>query len=229
MFSARNRAKFAIPIRWSDMRVFYSRISTDDGQTHKRQLQDLKGFDYVFCDVVSGSTRLFERGKGAEIKKLLDDGKLTLLEVHSIDRLGRSTIDVLSTWKELTDKGVTIVCRNPSIRNFDENGKPDKFSELLLSVLSVMYSFERDTIRQRQMEGIRLKKVTSPEVYIGRRVGTSYTPEKFLRRKKSKDILQYLERGTHTYKEISKILGVSQTTISKVKKTHEMFMGQAQG
>jgi DNA invertase Pin-like site-specific DNA recombinase len=205
------------------MKVFYSRISTDDGQTHKRQLQDIKGFDYVFCDVVSGATRLFERGKGSEIKKLLDEGNLTLLEVHSIDRLGRSTIDVLSTWKELTDKGVTIVCRNPNIRNFDENGNPDKFSELLLSVLSVMYSFERDTIRQRQLEGIRLKKLTNPEVYIGRRIGSSYSPEEFLRRKKSQDVLNYLKKNTHTYKEISKILGVSETTISKVKKTYQML------
>ena len=205
------------------MKVFYSRISTDDGQTHKRQLQDIMGFDYVFCDVVSGSTRLFERGKGREIKKLLDDGKLTLLEVHSIDRLGRSTIDVLSTWKELTEKGVTIVCRNPNIRNFDENGNPDKFSELLLSVLSIMYSFERDTIRQRQLEGIRVKKMTNPEVYIGRRVGSSYSSDVFLQRKKSQLILSYLKKNTYTYKEISKILGVSETTISKVKKTYQMM------
>jgi DNA invertase Pin-like site-specific DNA recombinase len=205
------------------MKVFYSRISTDEGQTHKRQLQDLKGFDYVFCDVVSGSTRLFERGKGKEIKKLLDEEKLTHLEVHSIDRLGRNTIDVLSTWKELSDKGVTVVCRNPNIRNFDDNGNPDKFSELLLSILSVMYSFEKDTINQRQKEGIRLKMMTNPEVYIGRRVGTTYSPEVFLQRKKSQDVLTYLKKNTHTYKEISKILGVSETTISKVKKTYQML------
>jgi DNA invertase Pin-like site-specific DNA recombinase len=106
------------------MKVFYSRISTDDGQTHKRQLQDLKGFDYVFCDVVSGGVPLFERGKGSEIKKLMDEGKLTHLEVHSIDRLGRSTIDVLSNWKLFTENKVTVVCRNPNIRNFDDNGNP---------------------------------------------------------------------------------------------------------
>jgi hypothetical protein len=205
------------------MKVFYSRISTDEGQTHKRQLQDLKGFDYVFCDVVSGSTKLFERGKGKEIKKLLDEGKLTHLEVHSIDRLGRNTIDVLSTWKELSDKGVTVVCRNPNIRNFDDNGNPDKFSELLLSILSVMYSFEKDTINQRQKEGIRLKMMTNPEVYIGRRVGTTYSPEVFLQRKKSQDVLNYLKKNTHTYKEISLICGVSETTISKVKKTYQML------
>jgi DNA invertase Pin-like site-specific DNA recombinase len=207
------------------MRVFYSRISTDEGQTHKRQLQNLKGFDYVFCDVITGSVPLFERGKGSEIKKLMDEGKLTHLEVHSIDRLGRNTIDVLTNWKIFTDNKVTVVCRNPNIRNFDDQGNPDKFSELLLAVLSTMYSFEKNMINIRVKEGVRLKKMTHPELYIGRRVGTSYTPEQFLERKKSKDIINYLNKETYTYKEISKILGVSQTTISKVKKTYELVNG----
>ena len=86
-----------------------------------------------------------------------------------------------------------------------------------------MYSFEKDTINQRQKEGIRLKMMTNPEVYIGRRVGTTYTPEVFLQRKKSQDVLTYLKKNTHTYKEISKICGVSETTISKVKKTYQML------
>ena len=202
--------------------MFYSRISTDEGQTHKRQLQDLKGFDYVFCDVISGSVPLFERGKGSEIKKLMDEGKLTHLEVHSIDRLGRNTIDLLTNWKLFTDNNVTVVCRNPNIRNFDEKGNPDKFSELLLSICGIMYSFEKENILSRVRDGVRLKRMTNPEVYIGRRVGTSYTPEVFLQRKRSQDILNYLNKGTYTYKEISRILGVSQTTISKVKKMSQL-------
>ena len=114
--------------------------------------------------MVSGSTRLFEREKGLEIIKLLDGGKLTHLEVHSIDRLGRSTLSVLTTWRELTDKGGIIACRNPNIRNFNEDGTPDKFSELILSILSTMHSFEKDTILQRLREGVRIKKITNPEV-----------------------------------------------------------------
>lgn len=211
-----------VVIKWSDMKVFYSRISTDEGQTHKRQLQDLKGFDYVFCDVISGSVPLFERGKGSEIKKLMDEGKLTHLEVHSIDRLGRNTIDLLTNWKLFTDNKVTVVCRNPNIRNFDEKGNPDKFSELLLSICGIMYSFEKENIISRVRDGVRLKRMTHPELYVGRRVGTSYTPEVFLKRKRSQDILNYLNKGTYTYKEISKILGVSETTISKVKKMSQL-------
>ena len=65
---------------------------------------------------------------GVEIEKLINRGELKELHVHSIDRLGRNTIDVLSTWKDLTEKGIRIICKNPSLQNIDENGKEDQFS-----------------------------------------------------------------------------------------------------
>ena len=59
------------------MKVFYSRISSNDGsQNDERQLQDLKSFDYVFSDKCSGSIPIWERPKGSQIKKLIDEGKL---------------------------------------------------------------------------------------------------------------------------------------------------------
>ncbi len=200
------------------MKVFYSRISSNDGQKHDRQLQNLKGFDYILTDCFSGASDLFTRPKGQQIKKLLDENKLTLLEIHSIDRLGRNLISVLSTWKELTEKGVTIVCRNPNIRNFDENGNPDKFSELLLSILGSMYSFERSMILQRQKEGIAIARIKNPQAYCGRRINTKDSYDHYLKKKKSILILNYLSKGTHTYSELAKILNCSPVTITKTKK-----------
>jgi DNA invertase Pin-like site-specific DNA recombinase len=201
------------------MKVFYSRISTNDGsQKHDRQLQDLKGFDYVLTDNFTGNSDLFDRPKGQQIKKLIDEGKLSHLEIHSIDRLGRNLLSVLSTWRELTEKGITIVCRNPNIRNFDDNGNPDKFSELLLSILGSMYSFERSMILQRQKEGIAIARIKNPQAYCGRRINTQDTPERHLKKDKSKKILEYLSKGTHTYSEIAKILNCSPVTITKTKK-----------
>ena len=85
------------------MKIFYSRVSSVDGsQNHDRQLVNTDDFDYVITDNFTGNSDLFERPKGKEIKKLLDQGKLTHLEVHSIDRLGRNLLSVLNTWKELT-------------------------------------------------------------------------------------------------------------------------------
>lgn len=163
----------------------------------------------------SGSIPLFERPKGGQIKKLIDDKRLTHLEVHSIDRLGRSTLDVLTVWDELTRKGITITCRNPNIRNLDEQGRPDKFSELMMSILSTMSSFEKSLIRERQMEGIRIRKAKG--LYIGRRIGTKDTSERLLQKEKSKLILKYIEKG-YPVREIAKIVPCSKTTITKVRK-----------
>jgi DNA invertase Pin-like site-specific DNA recombinase len=207
------------------MKVFYSRVSSNDGtQNPERQLQKLKGFNYVFTDYCSGSIPLFSRPKGSEIKKLIDNGTLKHLEIHSIDRLGRSTLDVLSIWEDLTKRGITVVCRNPNIRNIDENGKVDKFSELMMSILSTMSSFERNLIRDRQMEGIRIRK--EKNLYSGRRLGTVDTPERLLQKERSQKILQYLAKD-YPYHEIAKLIPCSRTTIVKVKKTREMLVATA--
>ena len=211
------------------MKVFYSRVSSDDGsQNPQRQLQNLKEFDYVFTDMCSGSIPLFERPKGSQIKKLIDDHlaneSKTSFEIHchSIDRLGRNTLDVLTVWDDLTKKGITIVCRNPNIRNIDEDGKVDNFSVLTMSILSIMSSFERGMIRSRQMEGIKLRKEKG--LYSGRQVGTKDTPERLLQKAKSKLILKYIEKG-YPVREIEKIVSCSKTTITKVRKAKAELEG----
>ncbi|NQU52372.1 MAG: hypothetical protein HQ522_07515 [Bacteroidetes bacterium] len=57
------------------MKVFYSRVSTTD-QNISRQMDNLNGFDYVFTDYCSGSIDIWERRKGSQIKKLIDNNQL---------------------------------------------------------------------------------------------------------------------------------------------------------
>lgn len=197
------------------MKVFYSRVSTSE-QSSLRQLQNVNDFDYVITDKCSGLIPLFERPQGSQLLRLIENNKLTHLEIHSIDRLGRCLMSTLEVWNELTRKNIVIVCRNPNIRNIDENGKVDVFSELMMSILSTMSSFEKSLIKERQMEGIRLRKEKG--LYSGRRIGTIDTDERFLSKPKSKKILEYINKGSYTYDEIRKILGCSLNTISKVKR-----------
>jgi len=197
------------------MKVFYSRVSTNE-QNVSRQMNQLNGFDYVFTDYCSGTIDIWSRPKGSQIKKLIDNGELKHLEIHNIDRLGRNTIDVLSVWKELTEKGIRIVCRNPNFQNINEDGKTDIFSELMISILSTMGDFERKMIKERQREGIEQRKRTLG--YSGRQVGTTESIEKFLSKPKSKMIIKDLENG-YTHKEISSRCRCSFSTIDKVK-TH---------
>jgi hypothetical protein len=150
------------------------------------------------------------------IKKLIDDGKLTHLEIHSIDRIHRTTIGAIQLWKYFTDRNITLVCRNPNIRNFDADGYPDYFSETLMSLLAVMSGYEKSLIKERQMEGIRLRQAKG--LYMGRRINTKSTPEHHLKKERSIKILDYLKKGTYTAREVAAILNTSTTTITKTKK-----------
>jgi DNA invertase Pin-like site-specific DNA recombinase len=205
------------------MIVLYTRVSTVE-QNPDRQLQDTKQYDYILTDYCSGSRPLYQRPKGSEVKKMIDNGTLTRLVIHDVTRIGRSTIDVLSIWSELTERGIVIECKNPNIRNINDDGTVDKFSELMLSILSTMSQFEKSLIRERQLEGIKIRKEKG--LYGGRRIGTVDSVQSFLKKKRSQDILNYLNKGTYSYEEISKILSVSTTTITKVKKMSQMSSKQ---
>ena len=197
------------------MKVLYSRVSTL-GQNPERQLTKSKEYDYVLTDFCSGSIPLFERPQGSQLKKLIDEGHKVSIHISSIDRLGRDLLSTIQVWDELTKKGIKIVCQNPNITNLTEDGKVDKFSELMMSILSITSSHEKSLIKERQMEGIRVRREKG--LYSGRRIGTTETIDRFLLKKKNQQIIDYLKKGTYSYQEIGKIVGCSTTTITKVKK-----------
>jgi DNA invertase Pin-like site-specific DNA recombinase len=199
------------------MKVYYSRVSTTD-QSTERQLINTSGFDKILEDKCSGTVPLFERPQGSQLKRLIDQGKLTHLEVHSIDRLGRSTLDILTVYRFLTEQGIRIVSRNPSLENFDSEGKPNFVSEVILNILASLAQYENSLRRERQLEGIAIHKAKG--LYKGRRINTHESPEQFLNKKKSKQIQEYLALGYSQY-EIKQILGCSYSTISKVKRLSE--------
>jgi DNA invertase Pin-like site-specific DNA recombinase len=146
---------------------------------------------------------------------LIDQGKLTHLEIHSIDRIGRNALSILDNYNYLTQQGVRIVCRNPQISNFNEDGKPDPFSDLLLNLFASIAQYERSLIVSRIREGIEARRAKN--LYTGRVVGSSESPEKFLNKSKSKKIVELLEKG-YSYSEISSIVPCSTGTIVKVNK-----------
>lgn len=198
------------------MKVFYTRVSTQE-QSDERQKVNTKDFDYVLSDKISGMVDLWDRPRGKQIKELIDEGKLKELHIHSIDRLSRNTMGVLSVWKELTDLGIRVVCRNPNIQNLDENGKSDPFSQLLLELLSSMSSFEKSMIDMRRNEGIRRTKELEPWKYSGRKIGSVVKPEDFLKRDKSVKIMKDLDNG-YTIREIMEMRKCGPGLVSKVKR-----------
>lgn len=201
------------------MKILYSRVSTLS-QNPERQLTNSKEYDYVLTDYCSGSIPLFERPQGSQLKRLTEVNDNVEIHISSIDRLGRDLLSTIQSWNWFTENNVIIECKNPNIRNIDENGNVDKFSELMLSILSTMSQFEKSLIRERQLEGIKIRKEKG--LYGGRRIGTTDTTERFLQKDRSVAILNYINKGTYSYDEISKILSVSTTTITKVKKMSQL-------
>lgn len=199
------------------LKIFYSRVSSE-GQSHLRQLKDTeKGFDYILCDTISGISDFWSRPQGGQIRKLIDEGKLKELHIHNIDRLGRNTLMVLSVWKELTELGVRVICRNPNIQNMDEQGNTDPFSNLLLEILVSMSSFEKSMIDMRRTEGIERTKKLEPWKYSGRKIGSVVKPQDFLKKDKPQKVMKDLDNG-YTIREIMEMRKCSPSFIQKVKK-----------
>ncbi len=128
----------------------YLRVSTED-QTTENQRRQIEGrFQvakwFVEDGGVSGSIPAASRPAMQSLLSYARDNDTVV--VLAIDRLGRSTIDVLNTVQKLQDKGVSVV----SIREgFDLSTPPGK---LMLTMLAAVAELERSVIKERQMAGI---------------------------------------------------------------------------
>ena len=141
------------------MNYGYARVSTI-AQNLDRQLDELikLGLDnsHIYTDKESGKD--FERKNYKKLVKRLKPGDV--LFIKSIDRLGRNYNMVLDEWRFLTkEKGVDIVVIDMPLLDTRIEGKNlvGKFiADVVLQVLSFVAENERETMRQRQSEGIRM-------------------------------------------------------------------------
>jgi DNA invertase Pin-like site-specific DNA recombinase len=88
-----------------------------------------------------------------------------VVNVHSLDRVGRNTKDILEIVQQVKDKGCLIHFHKENLK-FDGT-KSDLYSDLLLTILAGFSEFERSIILERQREGIAIAKAKG--VYTGRR------------------------------------------------------------
>lgn len=139
----------------------YARVSTRD-QNEERQLAALREFPVpeqrIYVDKASGAT--FERPAWKGLMQQATKGDV--LVVKSIDRLGRNYAEILEQWRELTKvKGLSIVVIDTPLLDTrtDANGLVGTFiADMVLQILSFVAETERDSIRQRQAEGIAAAK-----------------------------------------------------------------------
>lgn len=140
--------------------VGYGRVSSVS-QNEARQVEALSDCDRVFIDKASG--RNTERPELTNALDYVRQGDT--LRVPSMDRLARNTLDLLTTVKTLTERGVTVAFIK---ENLTFSGtKDDHLGTLMLTILGGIAQFERELIRERQAEGIAIAKANG--VYKGRK------------------------------------------------------------
>lgn len=143
------------------MKYGYVRVSTKE-QNIDRQLVDMyaQGLNdkTIFIDKQSGKD--FERNEYKKLKKKLKSGDLLIIK--SIDRLGRNYDMIIDEWRTLVnDMNVDIQVLDMPLLDTRTEGKNlvGKFiSDIVLQILSFVAENERENIKKRQAEGIRIAK-----------------------------------------------------------------------
>lgn len=139
----------------------YARVSSRD-QNLDRQLDALCRFGIercnIFTDTASGKD--FNRPEWRRLTATLSEGDL--LVVKSIDRFGRNYEEIVDQWRIITKElGVGVVVLDMPLldtRRGRDGVTNALISDIVLQLLSYVAQVERESIRQRQAEGIAAAK-----------------------------------------------------------------------
>ena len=118
------------------MKVKYNRTSTIQ-QEGKRFDLDKNEYDLTLFDKgVSGKIPFSERTEGNKLTQLVNDGKVSEVVVEELSRLGRNTIDTLTTLKFFEDNEVNVIVKSMGNLQSMVNGKKNPIWNLITSVMS---------------------------------------------------------------------------------------------
>jgi DNA invertase Pin-like site-specific DNA recombinase len=177
----------------------YARVSTD-GQSVDAQVRQLTraGCRKVFREVASGA-----KTDRAQLHRLLDAlAPGDVLTVTRLDRLARSTRDLLNTLATITDRKAGFCSLGDTWADTTTS-----HGRLMLTVLGGLAEFERDLIRTRTGEGRARAKARG--VKLGRK------PK--LTTHQQREAIKRRDRGDETLAEIGRSYNVSGWTISRLR------------
>jgi len=186
----------------SRVTVGYARVSTN-GQTLDAQIEALKaaGATTIFKETASGA-----RTDRAQLAKAIGSLKAgDTLVVTRLDRLARSTRDLLNTLDAVAKKGAAF---KSLVDTWADTTTPH--GRLLLTVLGGLAEFERELIRARTGEGRR--RAVEAGVKLGRR--SSLTPHQ------QQEVIKRRADG-ESLMALAKSYGVAHPTIIRALRKHE--------
>ena len=138
---------------------YYVRVSTME-QKIDRQLVAYPKADLQYIDRMSGRSK--ERLELQRLLADLEEGDVVV--VKSLDRLSRSTKDMLELVEVIKEKKATLQILDMKLDTSTAQG------EFFLTILAAIAQLERQTIRERTLEGVAIAKATGK--YKGRKKGS---------------------------------------------------------
>jgi DNA invertase Pin-like site-specific DNA recombinase len=175
----------------------YARVSSD-GQSYEAQEDAFRaaGADHVFAEKQSG----VKTDRTALARCLASLGPGDVLLVTKLDRLARSTRDLLNTLATISDKGASFKSLGDG---WADTTTPH--GKLMITVLGGLAEFERHLILTRTSEG-RVRAMARGTKFGRKPKLTKHQREKALARK----------RNGETLTEIARSYNVSHMTISRL-------------
>lgn len=186
--------------------IGYIRVSTAMQNT-ERQLDGVK-IDKFYTDKMSGKNR--NRPELKQCIKALNAGDT--LHIHTMSRLSRSLKDLEELINELTDKGINVKFHHPELlfKATSDNKREQNMNMLMLRIMGSVAQFERENLKERQLEGIA--KAKERKVYKGRQATLNRKP-----------IIQMVESGMKKT-DIIEATGISKSYLYQIIREHKAEM-----
>lgn len=178
----------------------YARVSTE-GQCLDRQIDALKAAgvkeENIYCEKMTGT-----KSSRPKLNALLDVvEKNDVIIIEALNRLGRSSSDLINLMKSLNEKGVILKSLKESLDFSTVQG------QFIANFLALMAEFEREVIHSRVVEGVAAARAR------GRIGGRPKTPDK-----KIDKALKMYDLHNLTVTEICRACGISRPTLYKAIK-----------
>ena len=196
---------------------FYSRTSTVL-QNSARQIETFKnheGYDpsKLFVERIQGNVPFMERPEAVKLfDEITNKSEPCTVVVDSIGRLGRNLLDILHTIELFTKNKINLKSIKEGFNTLLDNGDVNPMAQLVISCMGSIAEMNRNQIKQRAMEGIKVAQALGK--FQGRKIGAVQSDEKLLQRHQT--IVKKLQKGM-PMRDITQITGSSSATICKVK------------
>ena len=196
----------------------YVRVSSEQ-QNIDRQIDTMKSLGIVdrdiFVDKASGKD--INRPQYQTLKAIIREGDTVVFD--SITRLSRNMADIKKEYEWFNQHGVNMQFVKEPMLNTSNNTKDvmkQAINDIILTLLGAFAQQERESIKQRQEEGIKAAKAR------GKHLGRPKAELSPIQRKKFEELYPKWKAGEITATAMMKELDLKRTTFYKFVKGYEM-------